>query len=108
MRAASPDTGDRGLFTICTELLRRKLAGYAPLTREDAALLGLMEKKRRFVPARQWLDVGANRTLLIGNGWVYSYKALASGDRQVVGFHLPGDLIGEADRREARAFPMLR
>jgi CRP-like cAMP-binding protein len=93
---AREDTGgDRGLFTICIDLLRRKLAGYAPLTREDAALLGLMEKKRRFVPARQWLDIGANRTWLIGNGWVYSYKALANGERQVVGFHLPGDLIGE-------------
>ncbi|HUE46046.1 MAG TPA: helix-turn-helix domain-containing protein [Aestuariivirgaceae bacterium] len=96
LEARSEPGGDRGLFTICTDLLRRKLAGHAPLTREDAALLGLMEKKRRFVPARQWLDIGADRTLLIGNGWVYSYKALATGERQVVGFHLPGDLIGEA------------
>jgi PAS domain-containing protein len=43
------------------------------------------------------LEIGAssaNRTWLIGNGWVYSYKALASGERQVSGFHLPGDLIG--------------
>jgi PAS domain S-box-containing protein len=98
LEARSGASGDRGLFTICTELLRRKLAGYAPLTREDAALLSLMENKRRFVAARQRLDIGANRTLLIGNGWVYSYKALANGDRQVVGFHLPGDLIG-ADGR---------
>jgi CRP-like cAMP-binding protein len=98
IEARSDASGDRGLFTICTELLRRKLSGFAPLTREDAALLGLMEKKRRFVPARQWLDIDAGRTLLIGNGWVYSYKALANGERQVVGFHLPGDLIG-ADGR---------
>ncbi|MFW6077120.1 MAG: Crp/Fnr family transcriptional regulator, partial [Hyphomicrobiales bacterium] len=90
-----------GLFTICIDVLRRKLGGYATLTREDAALLGLMEKKRRFVPARQRLNIGgtaANRSWLIGNGWVYSYKALANGERQVVGFHLPGDLIG-ADGR---------
>jgi CRP-like cAMP-binding protein len=96
LEARNDPGGDRGLFTICTDLLRRKLAGYAPLTREDAALLGLMEKKRRFVPTRQRLDIGADRTFLIGNGWVYSYKALANGERQVVGFHLPGDLIGEA------------
>lgn len=98
LETRSDPGGDRGLFTICTELLRRKLGGYAPLSREEAALLTLMEKKRRFVPARQRLDIGANRTWLVGNGWAYSYKALANGERQVVGFHLPGDLIG-ADGR---------
>ena len=88
---------DRGLFTICIDVLRRKLGGYTALTGEDAALLGLMAKKRRFVPARQRLNIGgtaATRSWLIGYGWAYSYKALASGERQVVGFHLPGDLIG--------------
>jgi hypothetical protein len=40
LEARKNSGGDRGLFTICTELLRRKLAGYAPLTREDAALWG--------------------------------------------------------------------
>jgi PAS domain S-box-containing protein len=95
---ARNDAGsDRGLFTICIDVLRRKLAGYAALTREDIALLGLMEKKRRFVLARQRVKIGAssaNRSWLIGNGWVYSYRTLASGERQVMGFHLPGDLIG--------------
>jgi PAS domain S-box-containing protein len=95
---ARNDTGaDCGLFAICIDVLRRKLTGYATLTREDIALLGLMEKKRRFVPARQRVEIGAssaNRPWLIGNGWVYSYRTLASGERQVMGFHLPGDLIG--------------
>jgi CRP-like cAMP-binding protein len=99
---SDPGSAERGLFTICIGVLRRKLAGYAALSREDVALLGLMEKKRRFVPARQWLHIGENRTWLIGNGWVYSYKALANGERQVVGFHLPGDLIG-ADGRGGEA-----
>jgi CRP-like cAMP-binding protein len=90
---SDPGSAERGLFTICIDVLRRKLAGFAALSREDAVLLGLMEKKRRFVPARQSLDIGANRSWLIGNGWVYSYKALANGERQVVGIHLPGDLI---------------
>jgi CRP-like cAMP-binding protein len=85
---------DRGLFTICIEVLCRKLGGYAPLSREDAALLGLLERKRRFVPARQMIQIDAARSWLVGNGWVYSYKSLSNGERQVLGFHLPGDLIG--------------
>lgn len=88
--------GDRGLFSISSDILRRKLSGYAELSRDDAALLLALEKKRRFVAARQPLKVGgtgADRSWLIGNGWVYSYKVLFSGERQVVGFHLPGDLI---------------
>lgn len=92
---------DRGLFTICIDVLCRKLGGYARLAREDTVLLGLLEKKRRFVPARQQVEIGggpASRSWLIGNGWVYSYKVLSSGERQVLGFHLPGDLIGTEGR----------
>ena len=92
---------DRGLFTICNSVLRRKLSGYATLTANDVSLLPLLEKKRRFVPARQQAIVAAadaRKSWLIGNGWVYSYTALASGERQVVDFHLPGDLIGANGR----------
>ena len=96
-----PGSADRGLFTICIEVLRRKLGGYALLSREDVVLLGLLEKKRRFVPARQKIQIDATsegRSWLVGNGWIYSYKTLSSGERQVMGFHLPGDLIGAGER----------
>lgn len=97
---------DRGLFTVCIDILRRKLGGYATLSQEDAALLGLLEKKRRFVPSRQTVNIGASAagvSWLIGNGWIYSYKSLSNGDRQVIGFHLPGDLIGANGRADEGA-----
>ena len=92
---------DRGLFTNCIDVLRRKLGGYATLTKDDADLLGLLEKKRRFVPSKRTIDLGstdASVSLLIGNGWIYSYKTLSNGERQVIGFHVPGDLIGANGR----------
>lgn len=94
---------DRGLFTICIEVLCRKLGGYAHLAREDAALLGLLERKRRFVPARHMIQIDEAQSWLVGNGWVYSYKSLVNGERQVLGFHLPGDLIGGDGRGGGRA-----
>jgi PAS domain S-box-containing protein len=93
--------GDRGLFSISNDILRRKLNAYAELSLEDATLLIALERKRRFVPARQQVKVtgtAAGQSWLIGNGWVYSYKALVNGERQVLGFHLPGDLIRATDR----------
>lgn len=93
--------GGGELFPICTDVLRRKLAGHGVLGRRDRALLGLLERRRRFVPARQRLKLEPGergRPWLIGSGWVYSYKTLSSGERQVMGFHLPGDLIGSGGR----------
>jgi CRP-like cAMP-binding protein len=87
----------RGVIGTGTTVLRRKLSGYAQLTCEDAALLGLLEGNWRFVPARRRSIIErstASHSWLICDGWVYSYEVLASGGRQVMGFHLPGDLIG--------------
>ena len=92
----------RGLAKTGTFVLRQKLSGYAPLTSEDATLLGMLEGKRRFVPARESSIVErstANQSWSICDGWVYSYEVLASGGRQVMGFHLPGDLIGGSNAR---------
>ena len=93
--------GDRGLFSISSDILRRKLSAFAELSHEDAALLVALERKRRFVPARQQLKLtgaAAGQSWLICNGWVHSYKVLFNGERQVLGFHLPGDLIRATDR----------
>lgn len=89
--------GRRGLVPIGTSALERKLAGYAPLSAAERAQLSTLELQCRFVPGKELLDLGAvdgGATWLIGSGWTYSYDLLADGRRQIIGFHLPGDLIG--------------
>jgi CRP-like cAMP-binding protein len=89
--------GGRGLFTVCMNALRRKLGGYTPLTPADAATLSELETKRRFLAAKREVALAEptsyGATWLIGNGWVYSYKLLSAGERQIIGFHVPGDII---------------
>ncbi len=88
---------DRGLIPVCTSALERKLAGFAGLSGEERAVLIGLEAESRYVPAKEQLDLDADdasHTWLIGTGWVYSYHLFADGRRQIIGFHLPGDLIG--------------
>ena len=89
---------DRGLIPICTSALERKLGRFALLDAEERLLLATLEAQNRYVATKERLNIGAEAenggTWLIGNGWVYSYDLLADGRRQIIGFHLPGDLIG--------------
>ncbi len=88
---------DRGLIPICTSALERKLAGLVGLSGEAQALLAGLEAQSRYVAGKELLGIGATEgpaTWLIGSGWVYSYDLFADGRRQIIGFHLPGDLIG--------------
>ncbi len=89
--------GGKGLFTVCMNALRRKLGGYALLTPAEAATLSELETKRRFLAAKREVALtepaAHGATWLIGNGWVYCYKLLSAGDRQIISFHVPGDTI---------------
>jgi CRP-like cAMP-binding protein len=89
---------DRGLIPICTSALERKLGRWALLDAEERLLLATLEVQNRYVATKEQLNIEAQAengvTWLIGNGWVYSYDLLADGRRQIIGFHLPGDLIG--------------
>jgi PAS domain S-box-containing protein len=89
---------DRGLIPICTSALERKLCRFALLDAEERRLLATLEAHNRYVANKERLNLEAEAengaTWLIGNGWVYSYALLADGRRQIIGFHLPGDLIG--------------
>lgn len=87
-----------GLVTICTNALRRKLAGSPGVRRETLASLSTLETNRRFILARRELDTAAadgapGTAWLLGSGWMYSSRLLPNGERQVTGFHLPGDFI---------------
>jgi CRP-like cAMP-binding protein len=93
---AGPMMG-RGLITVCASALQRKLSGYVTLNSDHLSELAALEKKWRFIAARREIRVdesdGSAMAWLIGNGWIYSYTLLPGGERQIVGFHLPGDLI---------------
>lgn len=93
---------DRGLIPICTSVLARKLGRFATLSGNDRALLATLEAQSRYVAGKDLLDLSAGdggSTWLIGNGWVYSYVLLADGRRQIIGFHLPGDLISRGGQQ---------
>jgi PAS domain S-box-containing protein len=91
----------RGLFTVCASALQRKLRGFRAMSTEDLSPFFGLRTERRFVRARQDLPaqqaLGKNRAWLIGSGWVYSSKLLLSGERQIIGFYLPGDMIKPDD-----------
>jgi PAS domain S-box-containing protein len=89
---------DRGLIPLCMSALERKLGNFVRLPEHDRQRLATLEGHNRYLPAKERLAVeprsGDPVTWLIGNGWVYSYDLLTDGRRQVIGFHLPGDLVG--------------
>ena len=90
----------RGLLPIGMSALARKLGGSVTLSADDYRQLQGLETRCSYVAAKQPLDVSAaaaaNSAWLIGNGWAYSCNLLTDGRRQVIGFHLPGDVIGLA------------
>jgi PAS domain S-box-containing protein len=89
---------DRGLIPLCMSALERKLGNFVRLREDERRFLATLEGENRYVPAKERLELeprqGRPHFCLIGNGWVYSYDLLADGRRQVIGFHLPGDIIG--------------
>jgi PAS domain S-box-containing protein len=89
--------GDKSLMGGLA-VLRLKLERFGPLAIDDIERLAALELRQRLVPARvPLLDDRSARNLppsLIVSGWAVSYNLLAEGGRQVISFHLPGDLIG--------------
>ncbi len=84
--------------------LRRKLEIMGPLSRRAVERLARLDTRHRLVPAKTTLQEHATRNagdggggmvpLLIANGWAVSYNMLPDGGRQIIDFHLPGDLLG--------------
>jgi PAS domain S-box-containing protein len=95
---ARADKRGRALITTCSVAMQRKLRGFVSLAEADLEILSGLQSSRRFVPARKEFETfafaGRRRTWLVGNGWVYSYRLLSDGGRQIIGFHVPGDVIG--------------
>ena len=74
--------------------LIRKLEKFAPLSIDDRRLLDTIVASNRIVPARSDLireGQVSDDVRLVLKGFACRYKLLPTGDRQIVGFLLPGD-----------------
>jgi hypothetical protein len=73
------------------EVALRRLAGFAPLGMEEAALIQALPQTRRRHPVGAHL--GGEGRLLLLSGWACRCRLLADGREQIFNFLLPGDSI---------------
>lgn len=79
-----------------THLLTRKLAHYRPFEVEDQRCLEkMLDQRRRTTEPRSLLSEQGEppgEICVILDGWAARQKILADGSRQILAFHLPGDV----------------
>jgi CRP-like cAMP-binding protein len=99
----------RGLsvdFASQSELLLHRLARFAHLTAEEAALVtSLTAKTEDFSTGTELLAEGQSLDTprLLTSGWACRFRVLPDGRRQIFEFILPGDLYGMCLRPQAIA-----
>jgi CRP-like cAMP-binding protein len=75
----------------------RKLSAFVALSEADLETVSeFYGRRRRFPVGRDMLHQGQLQqpAYILAEGWVCSYKLLASGSRQIVDFQIPGDFLG--------------
>lgn len=83
--------------TPCDKCPIRKLEGFRRFTPEELAfMLEFKSGELAVEPGTTVLSEGSDGPHLytVLSGWVFKYKTLEDGRRQVINFGLPGDLIG--------------
>lgn len=83
--------------SIDTKPLVRKLGAHVALSEVELRVLESMRKRRRtFVAGRDLVHQRQSdqAVYILVSGWACSYKILRDGQRQIVGFQIPGDLLG--------------
>lgn len=77
--------------------LLEKISQFGRLSGEEVELLEWIQRDEETVEPRRVLrregDPGGTLHV-VRSGWVYSYRSLRNGTRQVLELHLPGDLVG--------------
>jgi CRP-like cAMP-binding protein len=77
--------------------LGNKLRAFGDWTDAELAILGSFSaRRRRFCPHQTLIHEhdAADDAYLVHSGWTYTYKMLPDGGRQIIGFPLPGDIVG--------------
>ncbi len=75
----------------------RKIASYVSLGEgEIHAVSALYKRRRKFAPGIELVHQGEidQSAFIMAEGWAFSYKILAEGQRQIVNFQIPGDFLG--------------
>ena len=86
----------RNVTVQSADPLVTRLSSLAQLTPEQARIVSAIQGPPRSVPAHSQLAdmVGSTTaTLVIREGWAFAYTLLDGGERQVIGFLLPGDVV---------------
>ncbi len=76
-------------------LLVRKLASIADLRADERDALGTLPMVRREIPARQdivRLGDRPSHCCVVLAGFAFRYKLIGAGKRQILNFHVPGDI----------------
>ncbi|USI71413.1 Crp/Fnr family transcriptional regulator [Sphingomonas morindae] len=79
--------------------LAERLGRYLPLGEAERRALAALEEGERTVARGAVLraeQAVAREFYVVRKGWLYSSVMLPEGNRQILGFHLPGDLAGDA------------
>ncbi len=84
----------RNLYSL--SMLIRKLESIAPLSDEERRLIQHLPVTTYNLDARQDIARDGDRSThccLIVDGWACRYKLLNGGRRQILSFHIPGDIL---------------
>jgi CRP-like cAMP-binding protein len=76
----------------------RKLSTYFDLSPEDLRELEVVyNRRRKFRAGQDLISQGQNNhsAYILEQGWACSYVILPNGGRQIVAFHIPGDMLGQ-------------
>ena len=79
-----------------TALLIRKFESIATFSAEERQAIELLPVRISHLDARQDIVRDGDRPshcCLILDGWAYRYKLLSAGKRQILSFHVPGDVL---------------
>lgn len=74
-----------------------RLAALAPLDGADVAAIEQLSRMRSSIPARREIlteGKAIREPQILLSGWAYRVRSLRDGRRQILGFLLPGDLLG--------------
>ena len=77
--------------------LTRKLTAFVALASDDLEVLASLDRRRRTFPAKREIvqEGQCNKSAyILESGWAFSFKLLPNGERQIIDFHVPGDVLG--------------
>lgn len=102
----SRSDASRALEVPSADPLLTRLKSISALTADQAHIVSAMRGPPRHVPPRSQLGrIGdpAPSAFVIREGWAFAYTLLPDGDRQVLGFLVPGDFVRVSDLFRASA-----